>query len=180
MSDVDCKAPAPRFGMLRIIALYKLVKVMLLLLAAYFELKLHDAALSAKLVTWVEARPAGLEHSLVSKVLQMLSGLSESNIHALRLLTFAYAAVFAIEGIGLWMQKRWAEWMTTIVTASLIPIEIWELVARPNFGKAAVVVANTAIVAFLVWHVRSKVRRDAVEQSATVAPGPKPKRLSDT
>jgi uncharacterized membrane protein (DUF2068 family) len=172
MNTVDGRAPTPRFGMLRIIALYKLVKVMLLLLAAYFELRLHDAALSSKLVTWVEARPAGLEHSLVSKVLQMLSGLSESNIHALRLLTFAYAAVFAIEGVGLWMQKRWAEWMTTIVTASLIPIEVWELVARPNFGKAAVVVANIAIVGFLVWHVRSKVRRDAADQTATIAPGP--------
>jgi uncharacterized membrane protein (DUF2068 family) len=80
--------------------------------------------------------------------------------------------VFAIEGVGLWMQKRWAEWMTTIVTASLIPIEVWELVARPNFGKAAVVVANIAIVGFLVWHVRSKVRRDAADQTATIAPGP--------
>jgi uncharacterized membrane protein (DUF2068 family) len=172
MNSVDGKAPEPRFGMLRIIALYKIVKVVLLLLAAYFELRLHDAALSAKLVTWVEARPAGREHELVSKALQMLSGLSESNIHALRLLTFAYAAVFAVEGIGLWMQKRWAEWMTTIVTASLIPIEVWELVTRPNFGKAAVVVANTAIVVFLVWHVRAKGRRGTAGQSATVAPGP--------
>jgi uncharacterized membrane protein (DUF2068 family) len=172
MNTVDCKAPAPRFGMLRIIALYKLVKVVLLLLAAYFELRLHDAALSAKLVTWVEARPASEEHQLISKLLQMMSGMSESNIHALRLLTFAYAAVFAVEGVGLWMQKRWAEWLTTIATASLIPIEVWELVSRPNLGKAAVVVANTAIVAFLVWHVRSKVRRDATDQTASIAPGP--------
>ena len=171
MNTVDCKAPEPRLGMLRIIALYKLVKVLLLLLAAYFELRLHDAALPSKLVTWVEARPSGLEHFLVSKALQMLSGLSESSIHALRLLTFAYAAVFAVEGVGLWMQKRWAEWMTTIVTASLIPIEIWELMARPNFGKAAVVIANIGIVAFLVWHVRSKGRRDAPGRSAGVAPG---------
>ena len=156
MNTVDGRAPTPRFGMLRIIALYKLVKVMLLLLAAYFELRLHDAALSSKLVTWVEARPAGLEHSLVSKVLQMLSGLSESNIHALRLLTFAYAAVFAIEGVGLWMQKRWAEWLTTIITASLIPLEVWELFFRPNLGKAAVLVANIVIVAYLVWHVWTK------------------------
>ena len=109
---------------------------------------------------------------MISKLLQMMSGMSESNIHALRLLTFAYAAVFAVEGVGLWMQKRWAEWLTTIATASLIPIEVWELVSRPNLGKAAVVVANTAIVAFLVWHVRSKVRRDAADQSASIAPGP--------
>jgi uncharacterized membrane protein (DUF2068 family) len=169
MNTVEGRAPAPRFGMLRIIALYKLVKVVLLLLAAYLELKLHDASLSAKLVTWVAARPVGLEHSVVSWVLQLLSGLSESRIHALRLFTFAYAAVFAVEGVGLWMQKRWAEWLTTIITGSLIPLEIWEFVARPNIGKAAVVVANVSIVAFLVWHVRSKVRREALNRE-TVSP----------
>jgi uncharacterized membrane protein (DUF2068 family) len=164
MTTADGQAPAPRFGMLRMIALYKLLKVLLLLLAAYGELRLHDASLSAKLVTWVEARPTGLEHEVVTWVLQKLSGMNESEIHALRFVTFTYAAVFAVEGVGLWMQKRWAEWLTTIVTASLIPLEIWEFFHRPNLGKAAVVIANTAIVAYLVWHVRAKGRRVSGER----------------
>lgn len=168
MSSADGQAPAPRFGMLRTIALYKLAKVLLLLLAAYFELRLHDRTLSSQLVTWAEARPSGLEHEVVTRVLQWFSGLSESKIHALRFVTFTYAAVFAVEGIGLWMQKRWAEWLTTIITASLIPLEVWEFVHRPNFGKAAVVIANTAIVVYLFWHVRGKGRRDPVAQAGTV------------
>jgi uncharacterized membrane protein (DUF2068 family) len=142
--------------MLRTIALYKLLKVLLLLLAAYGELRLHDASLSAKLVIWAEARPSGLEHEVVTRVLEWFSGLSESKIHALRVVTLTYAAVFAIEGIGLWMQKRWAEWLTTIITASLIPLEAWELFHRPSWGKAAVVIANVVIAAYLFWHVRSK------------------------
>ncbi|HEY3657872.1 MAG TPA: DUF2127 domain-containing protein [Steroidobacteraceae bacterium] len=166
----DGQAPAPRFGMLRTIALYKLLKVLLLLLAAYGELRLHDASLSAKLVTWAEARPSGLEHEAVTRILEWFSGLSESKIHALRFVTFTYAAVFAVEGIGLWMQKRWAEWLTTIITASLIPLEIWEFVHRPNLGKAAVVIANTAIVAYLFWHVRARGQRKSVRR----APGKRP------
>jgi uncharacterized membrane protein (DUF2068 family) len=170
MNTAVGQAPAPRFGMLRIIALYKLVKVVLLLLAAYFELRLHDRALSINLVTWVEARPAGLEHTAVTWALQWLSGLSESKIHALRFVTFTYAAVFAVEGVGLWLQKRWAEWLTTIITASLIPLELWEFVARPNLGKAGVVIANIVIVACLVWHVRSKGRRCSPERAAGSTP----------
>ena len=85
-----------------------------------------------------------------------LSGLSASRLHALRMVTLAYAAIFATEGIGLWMQKRWAEWLTVIITASLIPLEVWELIFRPTVGKAVVLVANTAIVIYLVWHVRSR------------------------
>jgi uncharacterized membrane protein (DUF2068 family) len=82
--------------------------------------------------------------------------LSTSTIHTLRIVSLSYAAIFAVEGVGLWMEKRWAEWMTTIITASLIPLELWELFYRPNFGKAAVLMANIAIVAYLVWQLKSK------------------------
>jgi uncharacterized membrane protein (DUF2068 family) len=80
-------------------------------------------------------------------------------VHALRMVTLAYAAVFATEGIGLWMQQRWAEWLTTIITASLIPLEVWEMLHRPSVGMAAVLAANTAIVIYLAWHVlRSRAK----------------------
>ena len=149
-------AQKPRINVLRTIALYKMLKVLLLLAIAYGEVRLSDASLFAKLVSWASARPFGLEHQVVAQLLEWFSGLSASRVHALRMVTLAYAAVFAVEGVGLWMQKRWAEWLTTIITASLIPLEVWELVAKPTIGKAMVLVANAAIVASLVWHVRSK------------------------
>ena len=149
---------SPRFGVLRTIAVYKLLKVLLLLAVAYGELRLSDASLAAKLLTWAAARPDGLEHKVVTQLLEWFSGLSNSRVHQLRMVTYAYAAVFAVEGVGLWMQKRWAEWLTVIITGSLIPLEVWELCQRPTLGKAAVLLANTAIVGYLIWHVRSKRR----------------------
>ena len=76
--------------------------------------------------------------------------MSAPRIHALRIVTLAYAAVFAVEGVGLWMQKRWAEWLTTIITASLIPLEAWELFFRPTIGKV-LIICQLAIVAYLIW-----------------------------
>ena len=161
--------PHPRFNVLRTIAVYKLAKVLLLLALAYGEARLSDASLTARLLTWASARPFGLEHKVVTQLLEWFSGLSDSRVQALRMVTLAYAAVFATEGIGLWMQKHWAEWLTVIVTASLIPLEIWELLEKPNFGKAAVLVANTAIVAYLVWHVRSRGKhRESARASSFV------------
>src|SRR6202166_4893576 len=156
MVTVARPAQAPRFNVLRTIAVYKLVKVLLLLALAYGEVRLRDASLAAKLVIWASARPLGLEHDVATRFLEWFSGLSASRLHALRIVTLSYAAVFATEGIGLWMQKRWAEWLTVIVTASLIPLEVWELIFRPNIRKALVLIANTAIVIYLAWHVRSK------------------------
>ena len=158
MTPVVRPASLPRIDILRTIALYKLVKVLLLLALAYGEVRLSDASLTAKLVTWASARPLGLEHKVVTWLLEWFSGLSASRVHALRMVTYAYAAVFSIEGVGLWMHKRWAEWMTVIITGSLVPLELWELLDRPNIGKAAVLIANVAIVIILIWHVRSKAR----------------------
>jgi uncharacterized membrane protein (DUF2068 family) len=154
MTTLVEKAPKARFGVLRTIALYKLVKVILLLAVAYGELRLRDASLAAKLLSWAQARPYGLEHRIVGQLMEWFSGLSVSRIHALRIVTLAYAAVFAVEGVGLWMEKRWAEWLTTIITASLIPLEAWEIFYRPTIGKALILLANVAVVGYLVWHVR--------------------------
>ncbi|HTV98154.1 MAG TPA: DUF2127 domain-containing protein [Steroidobacteraceae bacterium] len=153
MADPSHPAHPAGFGMLRTIALYKLVKVVILLLAAYGEVRLHDATLTARILSWAAGRPHGLEHDLVTHALSWFSGLSESRVHALRFVTLTYAAVFAVEGIGLWLQRRWAEWLTTIITASLIPLEVWELIHNPSLGAALVLLANMLIVGYLYWHV---------------------------
>jgi uncharacterized membrane protein (DUF2068 family) len=146
-------AHAPRFNILRTIAVYKLLKVLLLVALALGEVHLRDASFIDKLLVWASARPHGLEHDVVTRLIQWLSGLTSSRMHTLRIVTLAYAAVFATEGVGLWMQKRWAEWLTVIITASLIPLEVWEMISKPSIGIAAVLVANSAIVIYLAWHV---------------------------
>jgi uncharacterized membrane protein (DUF2068 family) len=156
----------PRINVLRTIAVYKLIKVLMLLALAYGDVRLSDASLIAKLVSWASARPLGLEHKVVTQLLEWFSGLTASRVHALRMVTLAYAAVLATEGIGLWMQKRWAEWLTVIITASLIPLELWELFNKPNIGKAAVFIANVAIVVILVWHVRRSRAQHAQPKSS--------------
>ena len=40
-----------------------------------------------------------------------------------------YAGLFLTEGICLWLEKRWAEWLTVIIISSLIPLEIYDLPA---------------------------------------------------
>lgn len=158
MATAVHSAPVAHFGMLRTIALYKLLKVVILLLAAYGEVRLHDATLSARILSWAAALPHGVEHDLVTRGLAWFSGLSESRVHALRFVTLTYAAVFAVEGIGLWMERRWAEWLTTIITASLIPLELWELIHKPSIGAALVLTANMLIVGYLYWHVSTRRR----------------------
>ena len=95
----------------------------------------------------------------------LVTRLSAGDGHFIRDLAIAalcYGAVFAVEGVGLIMRKRWAEWLTLIVTGSFIPFEIYELAHRPGAGKALALIINVAIVVYLAWRrvgERAQARR---------------------
>jgi uncharacterized membrane protein (DUF2068 family) len=49
------------------------------------------------------------------------------------------------------LRRRWAEWLTVFVTASFIPLELYELSRRFGPGKLVALVLNVAIALYLVW-----------------------------
>jgi uncharacterized membrane protein (DUF2068 family) len=153
----------PRFGMLRAIALYKLVKVILLLATAYEVVRLQDSSLIAQIYNWMATLPSGLERDVVRNALIKFSGLTHAELRFFRAVTLVYATIFSIEGVGLWMRQAWAEWLTIVVTGSLIPLEIYEFLQGPNYGKTALIIVNAAIVWYLVVRVRHE-RREARAQ----------------
>ena len=147
-----------RFGLLRLIAIYKLGKVVLFLAAAYGVLRLRDASFLARVYSWASTLPYAQEQDLVKWLLTRFGGLSPSRIDTLGLGSLAYAVVFAVEGVGLWMRKRWAEWLSVVATASFIPLEIYELCKHPSAVKSILVLANVGIVWFLVYRLRQERR----------------------
>lgn len=64
-----------------------------------------------------------------------------------------YAGLFTTEGVGLLLKKRWAEYFTVIITATGIPIELYEIWRKNNGLKMAALVINVAIVWFLIYHL---------------------------
>jgi uncharacterized membrane protein (DUF2068 family) len=70
--------------------------------------------------------------------------------------TFIYAGLFATEGTGLLLRKRWAEYFTTITTGLFIPLEIVEIARHFTVTKLTVTVINVLIVWYLVARLRSR------------------------
>ncbi|HEY1330916.1 MAG TPA: DUF2127 domain-containing protein [Actinomycetota bacterium] len=66
----------------------------------------------------------------------------------------AYALVEAAEMVGLWLLQRWAEYLTLIVTSSLLPLEIYEIAQSVSIVKVVAFVVNIAVVAYLLWAKR--------------------------
>lgn len=81
------------------------------------------------------------------------------DVHKLKLIslgTFAYSAVALTEGVGLVLEKVWAEYLTLILTISFLPWEMYELVRRPNWYRLSLLLINLAVLAYLVWLLRRK------------------------
>jgi uncharacterized membrane protein (DUF2068 family) len=76
----------------------------------------------------------------------------------LGLFAIGYGALELVEGTGLWLDQLWAEYLTVIATSLLLPFEVYELVRRPSFWKAGGIVVNVAIVAYLAYLLRRRVR----------------------
>jgi uncharacterized membrane protein (DUF2068 family) len=135
---------------LRIIAIYEVIKTLCLLLVAVAAFHLDHQENFERLVHWLEHLPLDGSSDLRWTLVNTLVDFGPSKFVAVGLVTLGYAVLFAIEGIGLWMGKHWAEWFTVIATGSLIPVEIYELLHRFGWLKLAVLVGNVAIIVYLV------------------------------
>jgi uncharacterized membrane protein (DUF2068 family) len=87
-------------------------------------------------------------------LLAKLSIVDDRRLKQLSVGTFIYAALFLTEGVGLALGKRWAEYLTIIGTASLLPLELYELSRHASLGKGFALVINLAVVAYLVRELR--------------------------
>lgn len=160
MSDT-LPIPAPHKDRgLYVIAAFKLTGVLLLSTVGLGALQLVDADAVATVAGWIDAVGADVKGDLVRDVLARVAGIPRERFEKVGIGAFAYASILLVQGIGLLRQQRWAEWLTVLVTASFIPVELWELskgVSAPKLGLLAI---NVTIVWYLVRHLRS--RRAAV------------------
>jgi uncharacterized membrane protein (DUF2068 family) len=75
---------------------------------------------------------------------------SSSHLRLLGVVLLAYGAVEGVEAVGLWYQRRWAEYLTFLVTTSLLPLEIYEILNHATPFKVIAFVINVAVAVYLL------------------------------
>jgi uncharacterized membrane protein (DUF2068 family) len=141
---------------LELIAAFKLLKALLLLLAGAGAISLLRPERATEVREWLAQFTMGRGQQLVERVFALVA--SPTRIRELGIVTIAYGLLFATEGVGLWREKRWAEWLTIIATGSFIPFEVHELVRRVTVPRGLALVANIAAVVYLIYRLRNPVR----------------------
>jgi uncharacterized membrane protein (DUF2068 family) len=149
--------PRPRIDGLRLIGLFKIGKALLLLVTTYGLYRLLDIELVNRLYDWVATLTDNFERRLIERALDWFNGLGHARISGIVIVTACYTALLLTEGIGLWLRKAWAEWLTVIATASLIPFELLEFIHGKHgrrLAVAAAFVVNVTIVIYLYRQLR--------------------------
>jgi uncharacterized membrane protein (DUF2068 family) len=163
-ADAAARAAKPgSFDGLRLIALFKFGKALLLIATSYGVHQLLNAALVERLYTWSAALSDDhFERKLLMRALAWVEGLGAKKIQIFLAVTIAYTAVVLAEGIGLWLRRAWAEWLTVLATSSLIPFELWELIMRPP-GRRLAIGVTLMLNLVIVWYLARLLRASTMQ-----------------
>lgn len=97
------------------------------------------------------AHPA--QHGFLHTV-EHLFTLRSSTLYAVGVAAALYALLEGAEAVGLWFQKRWAEYLTFLATLVFMPYEIYELSRSVTPLKVAALVVNVLIAFYLLFAKR--------------------------
>jgi len=141
---------------LLIIALYKLATAVLFFAAAMGVL--HLLKLNRDVDVWLRAvmdnSHVDPDNHIARWCLKKAEMLTRARLESISAIGFFYAALFATEGLGLYFRKRWAEYLVVVVTASLLPLEIYEVLHAISWPKVVLLIGNLAILGYLIRVIR--------------------------
>ncbi|KAA1422052.1 DUF2127 domain-containing protein [Nocardioides humilatus] len=150
-------------AILRVLAVERGVRGLLLLLLAYGIYR-FDGSREALRRTFDEYLPllkpaamrAGvdLEETGPVRLIEHALTLQHSTLLLVSIGVLAYGLLQLTEAVGLWLMKRWGEYVAVVATAVFIPLEVYELVEGFTWLKVAALIVNLAAVVYLVWSKR--------------------------
>ena len=147
---------------LRLIAIDRVLHFLVLsaLAAAVFLFAGNKAALNADFTRILHDLQGGLGGPVATSRrgivhdLERLFAVSIRNLYLAGVAIAAYALLEGVEAIGLWLGRRWAEYLTFVATVVFVPYEIDELTKSVTALKVLTLVINLAIVAYLLFSKR--------------------------
>lgn len=140
----------PHNPALAAIAVYKFVKAALSVLSAIVAWRLMNPHVEAAMHDWAQSLPVGFSEHLLHEALAQVSGVPAFRWRQLGLVSLVYASVFTLEGVGLWRERRWAEYLTIVTSSLLLPFEFIAVLHHVTVVRTGVLLANAVIVAYLI------------------------------
>jgi uncharacterized membrane protein (DUF2068 family) len=147
---------------IRVIAVERSLRGVLLLAAGIyllFHLNTDFGRVAERVVRSIDIDP---HQHFFHRIITRLHHLHAHGLRIAGIAALGYGALELVEGVGLWLDQLWAEYLTVIATSLLIPFELYELAIRPSLWKAGGILVNVLIVLYLARALRRRITAPAL------------------
>jgi uncharacterized membrane protein (DUF2068 family) len=139
---------------LALIASLKLVYGVLLLALGIGAIWLINKDLTAFVSYWADVLEISSENHHLQRLLENAGLIRTNHLAWVSAITLFYSALSFAMGFGLWLEKRWAEYLTAFVAASFIPFELYELLRHFRVMTDLILTINIVTVIYLIGKLR--------------------------
>jgi uncharacterized membrane protein (DUF2068 family) len=101
------------------------------------------------------------ESRLINFLLEKATLINGPLLRRIGFFAFCYATVTLVEGIGLYLEKAWGEFLTLAITASFLPWEVFEIVRHITWVRVGLLTINILVFVYLLRLVIDRARHRA-------------------
>lgn len=161
-----------------LIAAFKVAQALLFVAVGVGALRLVGKDVGDELQRLVDHLRFNTEPHFVNFLLEKADILDDQMLRRIGAVVFIYAGLDLLEGIGLYLEKVWGEYLTLIITASFLPWEIFEVFRRVTAIRVSLLTLNALVFFYLVKLVAARGR----ERNGTAKsdPAPEPSETEST
>ena len=96
--------------------------------------------------------------------LDLADRITDGQLYGLAGFLFVYSILRFIEAYGLWKTRVWAEWLAILSGMVYLPLEIHEIIRKPNLLHWTALILNLALVLYVAYvrysgHQRERLAR---------------------
>ena len=149
---------------LRVIAVFKFLQAALFVVVALGALELLRPVVALRAQHWADAVAVSADRRAVQRLLvSVIGGLSSRRLEVLGIIASLFATLFTTEGVGLWLARRWAAYLTVVASLVFVPVELFEVMRRMSPTRLTALTVNLAIAGYLII----RLRRSRIAMAAT-------------
>ena len=142
--------PESRNRWLILIAAFKLAQALLFVAIGVGALQLLHKDVGDVLARIAHHLRFNPESRFVNFILDRASLLDDRLLRRIGDVVFIYAALDLVEGLGLYLEKVWAEYLTLGITASFLPWEMFEIFRKVTVVRVGLLTVNALVFVYLL------------------------------
>jgi uncharacterized membrane protein (DUF2068 family) len=98
------------------------------------------------------------ESRFVNFILEKATLVHDAQLRQIGFVAFCYAGIGIAEGIGLYLERMWGEFLTLAITASFLPWEIFEVYRRVTWPRISLLAINILVFLYLIKLITDRGR----------------------